>query len=265
MLSCIFAWLISWSKKRSWNCIKWYCWWTKSCTTKDDDYPIVYRILTIPGGAGFRPSTVWNWLKLYEMHCILFISCKTRLLGFSLSQLVLQCRCMLRLLCSKAAGTIPFLVEWKAQRKEPAQFPVGAEHHPALRANAPLWRWHQTGKKTLKKRMRSFNILQPSQLTSIKSFSLWISKILLSTCASRLNIYCPIVLFVEAENVFKSWNILKHPETVIQHIPFQGKVSAFSRHSLPDQSPAFSLHLVPTQRPLPGCWVMSIDVDSSRF
>ena len=37
---------------------KWYCWWTKSCTTKDDDYTIIYRVLTIPGGAGFRPSTV---------------------------------------------------------------------------------------------------------------------------------------------------------------------------------------------------------------
>ena len=29
-----------------------YCWWLKSCTTKDDDYPIIYRGLTIPGGAG---------------------------------------------------------------------------------------------------------------------------------------------------------------------------------------------------------------------
>ena len=37
-----------------------YCWWTKSCTTKDDDYPIIYRVLTIPGGAGFLPSTVSN-------------------------------------------------------------------------------------------------------------------------------------------------------------------------------------------------------------
>ena len=36
-----------------------YCWWTKSCTTKDDDYPMIYRVLTIPGGAGFLPSTVW--------------------------------------------------------------------------------------------------------------------------------------------------------------------------------------------------------------
>ena len=41
---------------------------TKSCTTKDDDYPIIYRVLTIPGGAGFRPSTVlvvqWKWTSL---------------------------------------------------------------------------------------------------------------------------------------------------------------------------------------------------------
>ena len=38
-----------------------YCWWTKSCTTKDDNYPINYRVLTIPGGClEFRPSTVWT-------------------------------------------------------------------------------------------------------------------------------------------------------------------------------------------------------------
>ena len=36
-----------------------YCWWTKSCTTKDDEYPIIYKVLTIPGGAGFCPSTVF--------------------------------------------------------------------------------------------------------------------------------------------------------------------------------------------------------------
>ena len=35
-----------------------HCWWLKSCTTKDDDYPIIYRVLTIPRGAGFQPSTV---------------------------------------------------------------------------------------------------------------------------------------------------------------------------------------------------------------
>ena len=40
-----------------------YCWWTKPCTTKDDDYPIIYRVLTIPCGAGFLSSTVWQaWL-----------------------------------------------------------------------------------------------------------------------------------------------------------------------------------------------------------
>ena len=35
-----------------------YCWWLKSCTTKDDDYPIIYRVSYISGGAGFQPSTV---------------------------------------------------------------------------------------------------------------------------------------------------------------------------------------------------------------
>ena len=44
-----------------------YCWWTKSCTTKDDDYPIIYRVLTIPGGAGFCPSTVcWTCSKCWK-------------------------------------------------------------------------------------------------------------------------------------------------------------------------------------------------------
>ena len=36
----------------------WYCWWKKSCTSWYDKYPIIYRVLTIPGGAGFLPSTV---------------------------------------------------------------------------------------------------------------------------------------------------------------------------------------------------------------
>ena len=44
-----------------------FCWWLKSCTTKDDDYPIIYRVLTIPGGAGFQPSTV-VWLFFGEFH-----------------------------------------------------------------------------------------------------------------------------------------------------------------------------------------------------
>ena len=54
----------------------WYCWWTKSYTTKDDDYPIICRVLTIPGGAGFCPSTVsiskYALLKIYsyKVRCI---------------------------------------------------------------------------------------------------------------------------------------------------------------------------------------------------
>ena len=27
---------------------RWYCWWTKSCTTKDVDYPIIYRVFYHP-------------------------------------------------------------------------------------------------------------------------------------------------------------------------------------------------------------------------
>ena len=39
-------------------------------TTKDDDYPIVYRVLTIPGGAGFLPSTSYLlYLSLFFMFC----------------------------------------------------------------------------------------------------------------------------------------------------------------------------------------------------
>ena len=45
-------------KAKHWT-VTWYCWWTKSCTTKDDNFPIIYRVLTIPGGClGFLPSTV---------------------------------------------------------------------------------------------------------------------------------------------------------------------------------------------------------------
>ena len=47
------------------GCHQQYCWWTKSCTTKDDDYPIIYRfyrVLTIPGGAGWLPSPVYRSL-----------------------------------------------------------------------------------------------------------------------------------------------------------------------------------------------------------
>ncbi len=46
-----------------------YCWWLKSCTTKDDDYPIIYGVLTIPGGAGFQPSTVSQANATYRERC----------------------------------------------------------------------------------------------------------------------------------------------------------------------------------------------------
>ena len=47
--------------------LNWYCWWTKSCTTKDDDYPIIYRVLIISGGAWCLPSTVLFEIKLYPL------------------------------------------------------------------------------------------------------------------------------------------------------------------------------------------------------
>ena len=34
-----------------------YCWWKKSCTSWYDKYPIIYKVVYIPGGAGFQPST----------------------------------------------------------------------------------------------------------------------------------------------------------------------------------------------------------------
>ena len=37
----------------------WYCWWKESCTSWCSRYTSIYRVLHIPGGAGFLPSTVW--------------------------------------------------------------------------------------------------------------------------------------------------------------------------------------------------------------
>ena len=35
-----------------------YCWWTKSCTTKDDDYPIIYRVLSFNHPKWCRISSI---------------------------------------------------------------------------------------------------------------------------------------------------------------------------------------------------------------
>ena len=37
-----------------------YCWWKKSFTSWYREYPIISKVLYIPGGAGFLPSTVWR-------------------------------------------------------------------------------------------------------------------------------------------------------------------------------------------------------------
>ena len=51
---------------KTWEILKWkilctsYCWWKKSCTSWYVTYPIIYKVLYIPSGAGFLPSTVSN-------------------------------------------------------------------------------------------------------------------------------------------------------------------------------------------------------------
>ena len=59
---CLNGWWLG-----NWKDIHEYCWWTKSCTTKDDEYPIIYRGLYIPGGClGFRPSTVCFLMETFQ-------------------------------------------------------------------------------------------------------------------------------------------------------------------------------------------------------
>ena len=69
-------WLAAWSWFKGT-----YCWWKKSCTTNDDDYPIIYRVLTIPVGAGFCPSTVLknkqHLLKRPHQH-LLYLRLRTK-------------------------------------------------------------------------------------------------------------------------------------------------------------------------------------------
>ena len=51
-----------------------YCWWKKSCTSWQVVYPIIYKVLYIPGGAGFLPSTVCPIEKWMFFHCYLSLS-----------------------------------------------------------------------------------------------------------------------------------------------------------------------------------------------
>jgi len=44
-----------------------YCWWKKSCTSWYGKNPIIYRVLYIPGGAGFLPSTIMRAL-IWEVY-----------------------------------------------------------------------------------------------------------------------------------------------------------------------------------------------------
>ena len=41
-----------------------YCWWKLSCTSWQVVYPVVSKVLYIPGGAWFLPSTLfWTWWR----------------------------------------------------------------------------------------------------------------------------------------------------------------------------------------------------------
>ena len=74
---------IQYYKKKGSNARYW--WWTKSCTTKDDDYPTIHRILSIPGGAGFLPSTVSPGLLEDGLSCIHIRGISARWMWFPLS------------------------------------------------------------------------------------------------------------------------------------------------------------------------------------
>ena len=54
----------------------WYGWWKKCCTSWYGRYPVIYKVLYIPGGAGFLPSAAhneWDWnvcLHLTSFFCL---------------------------------------------------------------------------------------------------------------------------------------------------------------------------------------------------
>ena len=51
-----------------------YCWWKKSCTSWYGKYPIIYKVLYMPGGAGFLPSTVSQ--MYWEFSCSATFCCQ---------------------------------------------------------------------------------------------------------------------------------------------------------------------------------------------
>ena len=51
-----------------------YCWWKKSCTSWYGKYPIIYKVLYMPGGAGFLQSTVSQ--MYWEFSCSATFRCQ---------------------------------------------------------------------------------------------------------------------------------------------------------------------------------------------
>ena len=57
-----------------------YCRWKNSCTSwwKNSGTPIIYKVLYIPGGEGFLPSTVPPHLKIRVVRLVLFRTASCR-------------------------------------------------------------------------------------------------------------------------------------------------------------------------------------------
>ena len=62
--SALFDTKYIWKCSCFFNCC---CWWKKSSTSWYGEYPITYKVLYIPGGAGFLPSTVCEFTRAYYL------------------------------------------------------------------------------------------------------------------------------------------------------------------------------------------------------
>ena len=52
-----------------------YCWWKKSCTSWHGNYPTIYKVVYMPGGAGFLPSTVCVYIIYHiSYHIISYLN-----------------------------------------------------------------------------------------------------------------------------------------------------------------------------------------------
>ena len=67
-VSIVLCWEFQKIPEISWTFLEllvWYCRWKKSSNTWYVVYPIIHRVSTLPGGAGFLSSTVWCTVSSY--------------------------------------------------------------------------------------------------------------------------------------------------------------------------------------------------------